>query len=195
MVIAVIGSGGKTTRIHELADFYRAQGKTVFVTATTHMFLEEDTIPEDDLPAILHALQHNGYAMAGISDGIKISPLSPETYAAACAAADITLVEADGSRHKALKFPSPKEPVIPDNTDEIILVWGRHGLGKPARLACHRLELVKACLDIEDDTVITKAHVEKLLQEGYLTPLKKRYPHIPVQIHTGDEVPHSPDDP
>ena len=38
MIIAVIGSGGKTSLIRALAAQYRSQGKTVFVTTTTHMF-------------------------------------------------------------------------------------------------------------------------------------------------------------
>ena len=44
MIIAVIGSGGKTSLIRALAAQYRSQGKTVFVTTTTHMFVEPDTI-------------------------------------------------------------------------------------------------------------------------------------------------------
>ena len=41
MVIAVAGSGGKTTRIHLLTEKYRKLGKTVLVTTTTHMYREE----------------------------------------------------------------------------------------------------------------------------------------------------------
>ena len=32
MVIAVVGSGGKTTRIHKLKEKYRSEGKKVLVT-------------------------------------------------------------------------------------------------------------------------------------------------------------------
>ena len=44
MIIAVAGSGGKTTRVHKLAKYYRSLGKKVFVTTTTHMKKEPDTI-------------------------------------------------------------------------------------------------------------------------------------------------------
>ena len=48
MIIAVAGSGGKTTRVHKLAQYYRSLGKKVFVTTTTHMKKESDTvIPEN----------------------------------------------------------------------------------------------------------------------------------------------------
>ena len=43
MIIAVAGSGGKTTRVHKLAQYYRSLGKKVFVTTTTHM--KKDPIP------------------------------------------------------------------------------------------------------------------------------------------------------
>lgn len=42
MIQAVVGSGGKTTLIHRLAEEYRAQGKKVFVTTTTHMRAEPE---------------------------------------------------------------------------------------------------------------------------------------------------------
>ena len=44
MIIAVVGSGGKTTLLKKLAEQYRSQVKTVFVTTTTHMLIEEDTL-------------------------------------------------------------------------------------------------------------------------------------------------------
>ena len=40
----------------------------------------------------------------------------------------------------------------------------------------HRLELVTACLDIPEDTFITPAHVQRLVTEGYLRPLRARCP-------------------
>lgn len=176
MIIAVVGSGGKTTLIKKLAARYRREGKTVLVTTTTHMFIEEDTLLTDDAEQIISAIQETGYAMAGVPDGIKIKALSPETFEAVCACADVVLVEADGSKHMPLKYPNDTEPVIPEHTEEIIVVCGMNAIGRRAREVCHRLELVKACLGIEDDTVITPEHVRKLVTDGYLTPLQKAYP-------------------
>ena len=183
MIIAVVGSGGKTTLVHKLAAQYRAEGKTVFVTTTTHMFVEEATLLTDDADKIIHALQETGYAMAGIREGNKIKSLSRETFEKVCSFADVVLVEADGSKHMPLKFPNSSEPVIPDRVDRIIVVWGPHGLHKPAREVCHRLDLVLQCLGIREDTPITQEHVQKLLQEGYLIPLKKQYPHADITIY------------
>ena len=183
MIIAVVGSGGKTTLIKKLAARYRGEGKTVLVTTTTHMFIEEDTLLTDDADIIRCAIKETGYAMAGIPEGEKIRALSQETYDAVCGCADVVLVEADGSKHMPLKFPNAREPVIPDNTEQIIVVWGPHGLQKPAREVCHRLELVTACLGIEEDTLITKAHVAALLRQGYLEPLLLQYPHAVISVY------------
>lgn len=183
MVIAIVGSGGKTTLLKTLAQTYRSQGKTVFVTTTTHMFIEEDTLLTDDAEHIIQTLQEKGYAMAGIAEKNKIKMLSEETYRKVCSYADIVLVEADGSKHMPLKYPASHEPNIPDNADEIIVVAGLHGLHQPASSVCHRLELVKDCLHIEDHTIIQPEHIVKLLKEGYIIPLTNRYPHKKVTVH------------
>ena len=71
MIIAVVGSGGKTTLIKKLAAKYRSAGKTVLVTTTTHMFIEADTLLTDDADTILHTLTETGYAMAGVPQDRK----------------------------------------------------------------------------------------------------------------------------
>jgi len=183
MIITVVGSGGKTTLIKKLAAQYRSEGKIVLVTTTTHMFIEEDTLLTDDAGAIIHALKETGYAMAGIPEGEKIKPLSKETFDAVCACADVVLVEADGSKRLPLKYPNATEPVIPNNTDEIIVVCGLNAIGKKAKDVCHRLELVKTCLGIDDNTVITPAHIQKLVTEGYLKPLRAAYPNAKITLY------------
>ena len=183
MIVAVVGSGGKTTLIKELARRYRSEGKTVLVATSTHMFIEEDTLLTDDAQTIIRRLREAGYAMAGIPEGIKIRALSAETFDSVCACADVVLLEADGSRHMPLKFPNAAEPVIPERVDRIIVVWGPHGLGKPAREVCQRLELVMQCLGITEDTCITREHVRQLLQKGYLQPLRRQYPHAIITVY------------
>ena len=183
MIIAVVGSGGKTSLIRHLAHQFLREGKSVFVTTTTHMFIEEDTLLTDDAKTILHAMQKTGYAMAGIPDGPKIKALSKETFCSVSACADVVLVEADGSKHMPLKYPNATEPVIPDCTERIIVVWGPHGLGKPAGAVCHRLELVMKCLNITEDTIITEEHVRKLLVQGYQQPLAEKFPNAEISFY------------
>ena len=210
MVIAVAGSGGKTTLIKELARKYRLEGKKVFVTTTTHMFVEEDTLLTDDPIEIIGKLESVGYVMAGLLEDNctrntaqnitsidpfhqavkplqKIKSLSSNTYEKVCPHADIVLVEADGSKRMPLKYPNSREPVIPDNTDEIIVVTSLLAVGKPAKEVCHRLELVKECLKIHDETIITKEHILKLLDEGYVKPLKSKYPHVTLTVYEANK--------
>ena len=208
MIIAVVGSGGKTTTIKRLAKHYLEEGKKVFVTTTTHMFVEEDTLLSDNPAEIIEHLELNGYVMAGVlaesrksaelEEGAedeaivgvatseryvkKIKSLSQETFLEVCKHADLVLVEADGSKHMPLKCPDIHEPVIPSNTDEILVICGLHGLGKPAREVCHRLELVKEVLGIEDDTLMQPIHVQQLVKEGYVMPLKDKYPNKTITV-------------
>lgn len=182
MITAVVGSGGKTSLIKELAQTYRAQGKSVFLTTTTHMFVETETLCTDDAEHIIARLKTTGFVMAGIADGEKIKGLSKETYDTVCRAADMVLVEADGAKRLPFKYPNETEPVIPDNADGILIVCGLHRIGQKAKDCCHRLELVKKCLSIEDDTVITPVHVQKLVTEGYLHPLREKYPDKKITV-------------
>lgn len=182
MITAVVGSGGKTSLIKEMAQTCRARGKSVFVTTTTHMFMEEETLCTDDAAEIIARLKDTGFAMAGIAEGVKIKALSRETYDAACKAADVVLVEADGSKGLPFKYPNGTEPVIPENADEILVVCGLHSIGQKAKDCCHRLELVKECLAIEDDAIITPIHVQKLVTEGYLNPLREKHPDKKISV-------------
>lgn len=183
MIKAFVGAGGKTTLIHKLAEQYRAEGKTVFVTTSTHMFIEDDTLLTDDAEDIIRQLKQTGYAMAGIPEGKKIRALSPETYDRVCEFADVVLVEADGSSRKPIKFPNGTEPVIYENVEEIVIVFGLHAIGKPLIEVAHRPELVMACLAASEGTIITLEHIEKLILQGYLRPLREKYPHILLSVY------------
>ena len=187
MIRAFVGAGGKTTLIHKQAAQYRAEGKRVFITTSTHMFMEEDTVLSDDPDVILGELNRTGYVMAGLPEGRKIRGLSPETYARVCAHADVVLIEADGSNRKPIKFPNSTEPVLYENVEEIVVVCGLQALGRPLMEVAHRPELVKACLGAQDDTIITLEHMAVLVREGYLRPLCKTYRKVSVYPAGGTE--------
>ena len=191
MVISIVGSGGKTTLLKQKTLEYRRQGKKVFVTTSTHMSIEPDTLLSDDPDVIIQHLENYGYVMAGVEDHHKIKELSYPTYEAVCRHADVVLVEADGSKHLPIKFPNATEPVIYDNTDKIIIVCGLHALGKPAKEVAHRLELVKQCLGISDDTTITSEHIIQLVREGYVKPLRQMYPDVQLTIYPACD--HAPE--
>ncbi len=186
MVIAVVGSGGKTTLLKKLAKDYHAQGKKVLLSTTTHMFIEDYARISNDLPSLVAELEESGFLMAGSvspKDPHKLSSLPDKIYEELCRHADVVLIEADGSRRLPIKFPNQTEPVIPANCDKIIVVCGLHALGKPLAEVAHRPELVKTCLNAEDSTIIRPEHVQTLLRKGYVEPLKEKYPHCEISIH------------
>lgn len=187
MIRAFVGAGGKTTLIHKQAAAFRAEGKRVFVTTSTHMFIEQDTVLSDDPDVILAELNRTGYVMAGLPEGEKIRALSPQTYAKICAHADAVLVEADGSNRKPIKYPNSTEPVLPDNAEEIVVVCGLQALGKPLVEVSHRPDLVKRCLGAQDHTIITVEHIAKLVMVGYLRPLRRNFQKVSVYPANGTD--------
>lgn len=182
MIYAVTGSGGKTSLIKKMTADFLAQGKKVLVTTSTKMYIEKDTILSDDADVIIGELLDKGYVMAGLPVGEKIGELSYETYLKVCEYADEVLVEADGSKHMPIKFPNDTEPVIYDNIDEIIVVAGLHALNKTFKDVSFRLELVKECLGVEDNDLVTKEHIDKLLRKGYIEPLGRKYPDKKINV-------------
>ena len=183
MVISVVGSGGKTTLIHKLADEYRSMGKRVFVTTSTHMYIEEDTILSCDADEIIKSLEETGYAMAGSKDGEKITALPYEIYLKVCDFADIVLVEADGAKKKPVKYPDDTEPVIYDNTDEIVVVCSLMALGKTFEESAFRFELVQRCLQVDAKDMILPCHIQRLIREGYISRMKEEFPDKNVKKH------------
>jgi len=187
LVIAVVGSGGKTTRIHQLTEEYRKIGKKVLVTTTTHMYWEDGCVLSGKVDEIIERLESYGYCMAGMpAENGKMKALTLGIYEAVCEYADVVLVEADGSKGMPVKFPAEHEPVIPANVDEIHIVTGLCAVGKPLKEVCHRKELVQKCLGVSEDTILTKKHLEILLQKGYVEPLKKEYPKVTLKIWLND---------
>ncbi len=182
MIKAIVGAGGKTSLLKKYAKEYRNQGLKVFVTTSTHMFIEEDTLLTDDADEIIQVLEEKHYVMAGIPFKDKIKALSLKTYKKVCQYADVVLIEADGSKHMPIKFPNQQEPVIYDNVEEIIVVCGLHALHQKVSEVSHRLDLVKQCLQIEDNTRIEPVHIQKLVMKGYAEPMREKYPDKMIKI-------------
>lgn len=187
MIRAIVGAGGKTSLIRKMAEKYRKQGRKVFVTTSTHMYIEKDTLLSDDSEEIVCELKRCGYVMAGVACKEKIGPLPKEVYEEVCKYADEILVEADGSRQMPLKYPGEQEPVIYDNAEEIIVVCGLCGLHKKAREVVHRWELIPEELGIPEDAVISAAHIQKLVRIGYMERLQKAYPEKKIRIQASHD--------
>ena len=60
-VIAIVGAGGKTSRIKNLTKEYVQQGKKVLVTTTTHMGLEQGMVLSDNLEDIRQSICRSNF--------------------------------------------------------------------------------------------------------------------------------------
>ncbi len=137
--LALVGAGGKTTLMYELAELYAKQGKRAVALTSTHILVPEPKELWARDKAELKALWQRGtYAVLGEpeeSSGKLIAP-PRELYQWALAKADVLLCEADGAKHKPLKAPRKHEPVIPEACDIVIGVAGLDGLGQSWGEAC-----------------------------------------------------------
>ncbi len=140
-VTAIIGSGGKTTALYQLARELAGQGRKVICATTTHIRPPDHLPVADGGAALERALKETDCVCAGspAAEG-KLGPgrLSPGELAKLC---DCLLLEADGSKHLPLKAHAPYEPVIPPETGRVVLVVGASGLGRPIGEAVHRPEI------------------------------------------------------
>ena len=175
MIISIIGSGGKTTRMKELLHTYIEEGKTVLMTTSTHMRIEEDTLVDPTYEEIQEEIKKSGYAFAGNRfDEYKIKALGQDLLNKLKKEVDVVLIEADGSRGLPLKVPADYEPVIDQDTDEIILITSMKGLGKRVKDVVHRYEL----LDLDPDRIVDGALIQYLVRY-YL----KRYPDAVIEVN------------
>jgi probable selenium-dependent hydroxylase accessory protein YqeC len=148
-LIALCGSGGKTTLMFSLAREFIAAGERVLVTTTTKIAREEADgwssvaahTAEDVIRGAAECLAESGPKRAGAvvaysrvgQDGHRLAGFAPELVdkIARAGAFDRILVEADGSARKPLKAPAAHEPVFPSAADAVVIVAGLNGLGVP----------------------------------------------------------------
>ncbi|MCL5611917.1 MAG: selenium cofactor biosynthesis protein YqeC [Chloroflexi bacterium] len=136
--IAIVGAGGKTTALFQIARQFTGP---VIITATTHF--GEWQIPLADQ----HIIASSPNKLAGLRfDGVTlVTGLLRQDNRTDSVSQDILfwlraeakklniplLIEADGARQKPLKAPAAHEPAIPSFVDSVLVVTGLSGLGKP----------------------------------------------------------------
>lgn len=190
LVLAAVGSGGKTNCLTLLAHRNLAKGRSVLLTTSTHMRRTEFVNCSPSLPVLRQQLEQTGFLFAGTpAVPGKIGPLPETYYDCLSQLAQVTLVEADGSRGLPLKMPAPWEPVLPKRTDFVLVLLGLSGLGKPLQQVCHRWELAAQALSCPKDRTVTPEVAARLLELGYLGPLKTAGLPFAVLLNQGDAVP------
>jgi probable selenium-dependent hydroxylase accessory protein YqeC len=186
--IAVIGSGGKTTAIFQMAKEFAARDLKVIITTTTRMFREPGILATTSQDA-RKLLEHQSIVIVGIPvENGKIAGLVEEQANELTQIADIVLVEADGSKRLPLKVPAAHEPVIPSGTDRMILVAGLSGIGTRLSMSCHRAELTAELLEVSNEHMIQPEDIGRMILKGYMEKLISGKSQVTVLLNQADDT-------
>ena len=157
---AVIGSGGKTSLLYELAEELRPCG-TVLLATTTHIMKPPQYPFAETAEQLSAALAAEGVACAG-----SFTPegkLTAPDFDGWQQAADFVLVEADGSKRLPAKAHETWEPVLPPQRTRTICVVGASAFGQPIRQAAHRPAVFARLAGVGWGSVITPEMVARVI--------------------------------
>lgn len=163
--ICLVGGGGKTTVMYELAAMWAACGRRVLVLTSTHILRPVDGSFAADVPAVQNLWQQGRYAVIGTPEAAtgKLTAPPQFLYEAMKPQADVILCEADGSKHHPCKAPAAHEPVLLPDSDIVLAVVGMDALGNSLQQACQRPQPAAALLGCSLDSVIDAQMLAALL--------------------------------
>lgn len=163
--ICLVGGGGKTTVMYELAAAWAACGRKILVLTSTHILQPADGSFAADAAAVHNLWQQGRYAVIGtpeLATGKLTAPqqrlyedLQPQT--------DVILCEADGSKHHPCKAPAEHEPVLLPDSDIVLAVAGMDALGCSLAQACQRSQMAAALLGCSAEKIIDAQMLASLL--------------------------------
>jgi len=174
--IAFSGSGGKTSALITLA---RDLKEPIIATTTTHFGKEQ--IGFADHITYSPDIKNSKNFVVSIAPGITLIIEGPgvqnrvsgpppelleEIYHHARNQGINLLIEADGSRQRALKAPAAHEPVMPPFTDQAVVVAGLSGLDKPfSSQYVYRVDEYAKLSNLKDGEKITLDAVSRVLKD------------------------------
>jgi molybdenum cofactor cytidylyltransferase len=170
--IALVGGGGKTTLMFQLACDY---GTKVICTTSTHLAMDQLERADKHLiitdPAELPGSADEYPGDVLLFTGPQVEPNrvgspSPEVLAGLVNLADSwdcpLIIESDGARKLPIKAPAEHEPPIPDFVNAVITVIGLSGLGKPLQAEwVHRPELYSNLVGLPLGETLESHHLVK----------------------------------
>lgn len=156
--LCLVGGGGKTAIMYELAAKLTGFGCKVLVLTSTHIYQPALAVYADSEAAAKKLWQQGSYAVIGTKEAetAKLTAPAPMLYSALRHQADIVLCEADGARHLPCKVPAEHEPVLLKECDIVLAVCGLDALDKPLAQVCLRAKLAAALLGVHAKTLLTQ---------------------------------------
>lgn len=163
--ICLVGGGGKTTVMYELAAAWAACGRKVLVLTSTHILCPADGRFAADAAAVHNLWQQRRYAVIGTPEFAtgKLTAPPQDLYEALQLQADVILCEADGSKHQPCKVPAAHEPVLLPDCDMVLAVAGMDALGNSLQQACQRPQLAAELLGCSAEKIIDAQMLAALL--------------------------------
>lgn len=169
-VISIVGAGGKTTLMFNLAEELRAENK-ILVTTTTKIYYPEKhqfdfiTVDKKDYDHYNNKKQKGIYVYgSGINNEDKVIGLRSEVLEDQIPHFDYVLIEADGSKGKILKGWRNKEPIIVSKTNKTIGVLNIKSIGKKINEEnIHRVNKFINITDSKEEELINIEHIISLI--------------------------------
>lgn len=163
--LCLVGGGGKTSIMYELAAKLTSLGRKVLVLTSTHIYQPAPEVYADSEAAAQKLWQEGSFAVIGTieRDTNKLTAPASALYSALRHQADIVLCEADGAKHLPCKVPAAHEPALLKECDIVLAVCGLDALDKPLAQAVFRAPLAAALLDVHEKTLLTAPLLARIL--------------------------------
>lgn len=185
--ISVMGGGGKTTFLCLFASYLRSKGYSVLLSTSTKLappsreeYREDKYFPSFSLIKDYYP-EKNEVVLFGSYDEKRDKLISPgeDEIDEIKNRYDVTIVEADGSRHRPIKYHTDRDPVIWKSTTAIVSIAGLWAIGKKTE---------DVAFGDPRDLVIDKEYLEEYVSspEGLCKGMKKETRNI-LLFNGGDE--------
>jgi len=168
-VVCIVGAGGKTSLLFQLAAEAKSLGLRTLVSTTTKMLIPEAAQCDDlDLTGVgfieNYPVTPGVYVVGRPVTPFKMQGLADDVLQENAQNFDLVLLEADGAARKPLKGWLETEPVIPPCTTHTIGVVDIQTIGKAvSEELVHRLDCFSLLTGAKDGDLVRLDHLEKLI--------------------------------